>query len=375
MDGNTFASRVFALVSLGLIGLGAFLLIEPFIGPVLWASLLALLLFPANAALTRRLGNRKGLAALLLTIAVILVVVIPTIVLAGAFVAQAGDLMRWLQASASQYHIAKPSDLLAIPAVRDVVNWMGERVPVTTEQMQAAAVQAGQSLIQTLLGVGTSVFAGALGATVSVILALFLFFFFVRDGEEIARRAIALVPLDERRKSQLVEQLAAVVRGVVLGSLATAIVQGALVGIAFAIAGLPSPVVFAVLAMLAALIPLVGAAIVWLPATLILALQGSWGHAIFMLAWSVVVVSSADNVIRPLFVSSRAKISTLPVFIGLFGGVSAFGAVGMFVGPVLVALVLALFGFAEEAREERLRADAAHAADAAAPAPPPGVAV
>lgn len=97
---------------------------------------------------------------------------------------------------------------------------------------------------------------------------------------------------------------------------------------------------------------------VWVPSALVLALRGSWGYAVFTVVWSVGVVSSADNFIRPLFVSSRAKISTLPVFIGLFGGVSAFGAVGMFVGPVLVALVLALVGFAEESRLERSREEA-----------------
>jgi predicted PurR-regulated permease PerM len=137
----------------------------------------------------------------------------------------------------------------------------------------------------------------------------------------------------------------------VFGSLITAIVQGTLVGVSFALVGLPSPVVFGVLAMLAALVPLFGTALIWVPATGLLVAQRRWGAAIFMLAWSIVVVSGSDNVVRPLFISGRAQISTLPVFLGLAGGLSAFGPIGIVLGPVIVALVLALLRFAEESRQ------------------------
>jgi len=164
---------------------------------------------------------------------------------------------------------------------------------------------------------------------------------------------MALVPLDDHRKARLVTHLSNVIQAIVLGSLVTALAQGTLVGIAFALVGLPSAVVFAVLAMVASIIPLVGTTIVWVPAVLFLGLTGRWGAALFMLIWSVAVVSSADNVIRPLFISSRAKITTLPVFIGLLGGIGAFGAIGIFLGPVIIALVLALFEFAQASLDEQ----------------------
>jgi predicted PurR-regulated permease PerM len=110
--------------------------------------------------------------------------------------------------------------------------------------------------------------------------------------------------------------------------------------------------VFGVLSVGAALVPMVGATLVWVPIAVWLGLSGHWGAALFLAIWGVAVISSADNVVRPLFISSRAKISTLPVFIGLLGGISAFGAIGIFLGPVVIALVLALFEFAEEARSE-----------------------
>src|SRR5262249_9766662 len=163
-------------------------------------------------------------------------------------------------------------------------------------------------------------------------------------------RAIELVPLDPDRRVQLVDHLSAVTRAVVFGSLITALVQGALVGVGFALTRLPSPVVFGVLAMVAALVPLFGTALVWVPAVIVFAVQGRWGAAIFMTAWGVVVVSGSENVVRPLFISGRAQISTLPVFLGLAGGLSAFGPIGMVLGPVIVALVLALLRFPEQSR-------------------------
>ncbi len=217
-----------------------------------------------------------------------------------------------------------------------------------TEQITGSLVSASQQVIQSVLTIGGSLFASVVGTFVAILLALFLLFFFLRDGEAMTARTMALVPLEDSRKTQLLTHLSNVIQAIVLGSLVTALVQGTLVGIAFALVGLPSAVVFAVLAMGASIIPLVGTAMVWLPAVLYLGLTGHWGAALFVLIWSVAVVSSADNVVRPLFISSRAKITTLPVFIGLLGGIGAFGAIGIFLGPVVIALVLALFEFAEE---------------------------
>ena len=191
----------------------------------------------------------------------------------------------------------------------------------------------------------------ALGTLVSLVIMLFLLFFFLRDGEDMLDTALRLVPLDAERQGHLLLHLSAVTRAVVFGSLITAVVQGTLVGVAFALVGLPSPVVFGVLAMVAALVPLFGTALIWVPAAGVLAAQRRWGAAIFMVAWGVFVVSGSDNVVRPLFISGRAQISTLPVFLGLAGGLSAFGPIGMVLGPVIVALVLALLRFAEESRQ------------------------
>jgi len=347
---SRFYRRVFSLAAAGLLAFALFKILEPFIGPMLWALLLAFLLFPVNQGLRRMLRGRRGVAAILLTLVVTLLLVIPASLLAAAFTGQASELVGLLQEAAGRYHIVQASDLLRVPILDRAIQGIVGLVPVTAEQIQGWIVEAGKRLLQILVTTSGSFFAGALRGFVDLVLTLFLFFFFLRDGEEMAQRLLLLIPLEADRKARLVEHLAAVTRAVVVGLLVTSIVQGTLVGIAFVIVGLPSPVVFGVLAAVVSLLPLVGTALVWAPAALALAMQGRWGAATFLAVWGAAVVSAADNFIRPLLISGRAQIATLPVFLGLLGGVVAFGAIGLFLGPVLVALVLVLLRFAEETR-------------------------
>jgi predicted PurR-regulated permease PerM len=127
----------------------------------------------------------------------------------------------------------------------------------------------------------------------------------------------------------------------------TALAQGALVGIGFAIAGVPSAVVFGVLAAVLALLPVGGSALVWAPAVVFLAATSQWSGAIFMLIWGM-GVSISDNLMRPLLISSRAPVSVLTVFIGVIGGISAFGMIGVIIGPVLLTVIAALLRYLDE---------------------------
>ena len=133
----------------------------------------------------------------------------------------------------------------------------------------------------------------------------------------------------------------------VLGTLVTSLVQGTLVGFGFAIAGLPSPLVFGAVGALASLIPIVGTALVWVPAAVTLIAQGQTGWAIFLVLWSIILVAGSDNVIRPLIISGSSNASTLLVFVGLLGGISVFGFAGIFMGPLVLTLVATLLQYAD----------------------------
>jgi predicted PurR-regulated permease PerM len=343
-----FYSKVFALVTASLLGYALVLMALPFAGPIFWAVLLAFLLYPLNEWLGRALQGRRGLAALLLTLAGLVLILVPGVLLAMAFATQASDLVARLQAMAERHHVTQLSDLLQVPVAQRALEWIGSYMPISVEQVKGWVIQNGRSLLLMLMGVSGAALASVLGAVVGLALMLFLLFFFLRDGEDLVRRGMRLVPMVEERKIMLLDHLSSVTRALVLGMLLTAAAQGLLVGIGFTIVGLPSPVVFGVLTALASVVPLVGTGLVWIPAVIVLLAQGrTWG-AIFFVIWSLALVTSIDNVIKPLVVSGRAGLPTLAVFLGLVGGLAAFGAVGMFLGPVIIALTIALFRFAEE---------------------------
>jgi predicted PurR-regulated permease PerM len=347
---DRFYPRVFALVTAALLAAALFLILRPFLVPILWSMLLALLLFPAQQALGRRLGGRNALTALLLTLLTAIVLIAPLPLLALAFASQTKDLFVRVQRMVTESGISGAGDLLEVPIVSRAIGWASSIAPVDVEQIHGWLMSGLQTLLQGLVAVSGAFVVGALNALVALAIMLFLLFFFLRDGDRMLATAVRLIPMTPARRAELVDHLAAVTRAVVFGSLLTALVQGVLVGIGFALVGLPSPVVFGAIAAVASLIPFVGTALVWVPAVGVLFLQGRWVAALFLAAWSVAVVSSADNVVRPLFISGRAQISTLPVFLGLLGGVTAFGPIGLVVGPVVVALTLTLLRFAEEAR-------------------------
>ncbi len=349
-NGDGFYPRVFGLVAAALLAYLLFRILQLFIGPILWSVLLAFLLFPLNHALRRAVGGRATLAAGLLTVGVVLVLIGPAAAVVVAFTRQSGELFARFQRAADRYHMTELRDLLRVPVVEQTMAWLASLTPITGEQIEAWAVSAAQAMLWVAVSASGVVVVEAVGGLVALIVMLFLLFFFLRDGQEIVQRSLVLVPMAPERRGHLVEHLAAVTRAVVFGSLLTALIQGTLVGIAFALAKLPSPVVFGALAAVASLVPLVGSALVWVPAALVLVFQGRWGAAIFVALWCAILVSSADNLVRPLFISGRAQISTLPVFLGLTGGVSAFGPIGIVLGPVIIALTLALLRYAEQSQ-------------------------
>ena len=353
-----FYPRVLGLAALALLTWALFRIFQPFLGSILWAALLALLLEPLNLRLRRKLRGRASLSAAVLTLAAALGIAIPGALLAMVFSRQVIDLLGRVTTAANRYQISTPADVLALPAIRGAFGWIEAHTPITGASLEVWMVEGAKRLLQMMASSGGSAFVGALGALAELLLTLFVLYFFLREGDTTAERLIGVIPMPLEQKTKLVGYLAGVTRAVVFGTLLTALVQGSLIGIAFAIIGFPSPVVFGVLAGAASLLPVGGTALVWGPGAVVLAVQGRWVAAIGLAVYGALFVSLVDNILRPALISGRAQIATLPVFFGVLGGIGAFGPIGMFVGPVIVALALALIRFAEEGTEKKLTSTA-----------------
>jgi predicted PurR-regulated permease PerM len=351
VTGNLFYKRVFALAATALIGLSVYHIVQPFLQPMAWAAILALFLNPLQGRLARLLRGRENLAALLLTIFTLLMFIGPLTALAVAFGAQAQHLLTLSGDWLDRFREGGQFSLGSIPHLDALFAWLDQHFSISVGEVRQWAVNGATKLLQTLASSGGTAFFGAVGTVLSFTVMLFLLFFLLRDGESIARTAVTLVPLGAKRKKVLTQRLKDVTRAVVLGTLVTALVQGLLLGVGFAIAGLPAPVVFGVVGAVLSVVPFGGTALVWVPGAAALFLTGHPGMGLFLALWGALPVSSADNFLKPLLIGGRAEVPTLAVFIGVLGGLSAFGLVGMFTGPIVMALVLTLVRFASESPE------------------------
>ena len=348
MNDSQFYARTFALLALLLVAYLLYLVLAPFFAPIAWAFFIGFLLHPTHAWLARRTGRPTG-SAVALTAATLVILVGPLAGLGATFAAQVADLLRYAQQYATEHRPPTPQELANVPVLGSVLAWLDETAGVSLAQVQGWVVDVARTVLGSLATLGRRAFLGALGTVVGFLLMLFILFFAIRDGRAMFAALRELVPLSREDKARLFGHLASVLRAMVYGTGVTALVQGALIAIGFAVLGLPSPIVFGVLAALLALVPMAGTPVVWVPAVVGLALQGRYYAAVIMLVWGGFVVT-IDNFLRPWLVSGRAEVGTLTVFIGVLGGVAAFGPIGIFLGPLVLALAIALVQVALEAR-------------------------
>ena len=289
-------------------------------------------------------GSRGALAAgrssppVITLVVTVLLFVLPLAAIAGAVAAQASQLARRLEQYVPDGAGTPQLDLSQVPVLARPLDWIGDHTGISLKQIETWLISGTRNVLEALVSSSGAVVLGAVGTIVSFILMLFVLFFVLRDGPAFANKLVGMLPIEPRRRARLWQHLQDVTRAVFMGIGLTALAQGFLVGIGFWIARLPSPLVFGVIATLFALIPVVGTSLVWGLGAIYLATQGAFGHAIFLAIWGVLVVGTADNVLRPLLISGRADVPTLAVFVGVVGGLSAFGFIGLFLGPIVLGI-------------------------------------
>jgi predicted PurR-regulated permease PerM len=178
---------------------------------------------------------------------------------------------------------------------------------------------------------------------VDLFIVIFALFFMFRDGEEIVRGASHLLPFDESIQSDMLRESRDLIFASVAVALVIAVLQGALGGLAFTVGGISSPIFWGVLIAFFSLVPVVGSALIWVPAALFLAFSGHWGKAIAVVAICGGVAGVADNIIRPLLLRNRTRLNELLLFLGVLGGLQAFGLLGLVIGPTIVAAAMGVF--------------------------------
>lgn len=213
-------------------------------------------------------------------------------------------------------------------------------------QLEDALLILGQKITRFLASQTTLVVKKVSLGLVQFLVMIVAIFYLLRDGDLLLEKLKEVLPLEKEEKEELLRRIYEMIIASLYGNVLVAIVQGSLGGIGFWIVGLPSPILWGSVMVLLSLLPLVGAYLVWVPASLWLFFgQGELGKALFLAGWGVLVVSTVDNLLRPLFISERVKVHPLLLFFAILGGIKAFGILGVVAAPVIVAFSLAIFDF------------------------------
>jgi len=321
------------IVLLLLLG-GCLLVMRPFVSALLWAVVLCFSTWPVYRRLLALLRNRRTLAALVMSLGMILVILLPFLIV-GVTLA---DDVRELAAAPRQWFAQGPPEppawVAKVPVVGQQVTEYWQSLAQDTTKLWTEAQRFIEPVSTWLLKVGLALGRGLLELALSILIAFFLF----RDGVAVAERLTTGVErIGGERGKHLLTVAGNTVRGVVHGILGTALTQAVVAGIGFVIAGVPGAAVLVLLTFFASVVPVVGTALVWGPAAFWLFQQGTTGWGIFMVIWGV-GVANIDNVLKPWLISQGSKLPFLLIFFGVLGGAIAFGVIGVFLGPTLLAV-------------------------------------
>jgi len=316
-------------------------IIKPYLHTIVLAGIMAALFHPVFRYLEKTFRGRASLAALATCLLLTLVVVLPLIFVVGGLVQQGVDsfhaISRWLAGGGLE-------KVLHHPRVDDAVALLQEKLPnlsITPAKINEMLLQTSSTMGKAILQHGGGLAGNLTGLVGKFFLMLFVFFFLLLDGPKLVATLHHLLPLSTSHEKQILDKLKTVSRSALLGTLVTAVAQGVAGGIAFLICGFPA-LFWGVMMAFASLIPAVGTALIWLPAAGYLFLSGRWGHGIFLLLWSVLVVGSIDNFLRPLFMRGAAEMSTVLIFFAILGGIGYFGLIGLLYGPLIFGLTLVM---------------------------------
>ena len=313
---------------------GCLMVLRPFASALLWAVVLSFSIWPIYSRLLRLVGSRRTLAALLMTLSMILVVLLPFLIVGLTLADNVKELTAATRSWFAGGPPAPPAWLAKVPVVGSQAANYWQSLAQDTAKLWSETQRFIEPVSSWLLKVGLALGAGLIELTLSVFIAFFLF----RDGVAVGQRLSASVErIGGERGRHLLTVAGKTVRGVVYGILGTALAQAVVAGIGFLIAGVPGAALLALLTFFFSVVPILGTALAWGPAAIWLFHQGSTGWGIFMLIWGL-GVANIDNVVKPWLISQGSDMPFILIFFGVLGGALAFGFIGVFLGPTLLAV-------------------------------------
>ena len=316
-----------------------YLLLRPYAGAVLFASVVAIIFHPLHKKVTQKIIRSANISALVSTALTFLFSVVPLTLLLMTMSQELGGLYQSLKANTSG-----TGSLIAhlLHGFERVVDWTGRHFPVPTIDVRGVLLRTLGNASSSIVQFGASLVTNAFWFIANSVIAIVVLFFLYRDGESGLLKMIRALPLPEEHVLELRDRISSTVIANFYGSVVVGGLQGTLTGFTFWVLGIESPVLWGLVTALFSLVPMVGSALVWAPASIVLLLTGHFLKAFILLAAGVAVIGTVDNIVRPLIIGKTVRLHPLLVFLALLGGVRLFGVMGLFFGPIILSFTSAL---------------------------------
>jgi predicted PurR-regulated permease PerM len=313
----------------------------PFLKPLLLGALLAGLFRPLYQWVTRLLGGRRSLGAVVTLLILFILVVGPISAFLGIVVQQALNVsdqaIPWIR-----QHFGSASTFNAH-------DWLVQRFPAladhvpTQEQLVQNIGTAAKAAGGLLVAAASRMTAGTAAFLLDLFVMVYAMFFFFKDGEKILEKIFYYMPLSHEDEALMLQRFSSITRATVKGTLVIGVIQGALAGIAFWVAGIDGAAFWGTIMAILSIVPGIGAALIWIPAVVYLFVTGQLLAGTLLLAWCAAVVGTVDNILRPVLVGKDAKMPDLLILVGTLGGLFLFGPIGFIVGPIVCGLFLTVW--------------------------------
>jgi predicted PurR-regulated permease PerM len=341
MQYNT-VEKAFFFALLFAVTLAFLWLIRGFLQPIFWAVALGIVVAPAYRRILQWVRGRENVAALLTVVLVVVLFILPLIGVGAAVTNEAAGLYQRWSTSGLEVEGLFQQGQRWMPQVMAALERFGLDPARLGSQISSAAVAASQFVASRALAIGQD----TLRITVLFFLMLYLLFFFLRDGQRLLEGVIRVLPLGDARERHLLDRFAEVSRATIKGTLVVGIAQGAIGGVTFALLGIGAPVLWGVVMALLSILPAVGSALVWLPAAIVLLVNGRIWAGIVLILVGVLVIGLTDNFLRPLLVGRDTRLPDYLILLATLGGLTAFGLAGIIVGPIIAAFFLSVWRMA-----------------------------
>lgn len=319
-------------------------MLSAFFMPIFAAVVLAILFRPVFERILRFVPRSPAFASALTLVFAIAIVAIPIYTLGSMLAREAVDTYQVVTNDPAGYLAGTLENLPGLAPILDSVG-------MSVADVRTFAAEGAQAISAAVFSIATAATTGTLEFAIKSVIALYLLFFFVKDGPQVIRSITRIAPLRDEQVTALFDRFSSTVRAVVKGGLVVAGVQGLLGGVLFALVGVPHAALWGAVMAFLALIPLGGPALVWVPTALILFLSGNIGSAVAIVIGGALLVGTIDNILRPFLVGRDTEMPDALILLSVLGGLATFGPGGIVIGPVVAALFLSVWGmFSAEIR-------------------------